>query len=234
MRRPLLPASSYVRTITMPRFCAYSRITSLWFSVEYCWCSVDMRTYSAACAGLGLSRGGLTDGEFGLSIVGTSGNVLGHAGAMRILRFTPDLIREEIVAGRCWRGDPQGPCGPSRLCLLYSFSAANAKRMFFTPKSGCFCPAGYATVRRLYADFGRRHVRAAPPGSSSCNPGYSSSTFPCCSDRSLGILNRRPTFAGDSLPGGAVDTPRRHKLAGRGEIGMFGIPGHNTDRSLFS
>src|ERR1017187_10393806 len=77
MRRPLLPASSYVRTITMPRFCAYSRITSLWFSVEYCWCSVDMRTYSAACAGLGLSRGGLTDGEFGLSIVGTSGNVFG-------------------------------------------------------------------------------------------------------------------------------------------------------------
>jgi hypothetical protein len=118
--------------------------------------------------------------------------------------------------------------------LLYSFSAANAKRMFFTPKPGCFCPAGDATVRRLYADFGRRHVRAVPPGSSSCNPGYSSSTFPCCSGRSLGILNRRPTFAGDSLPGGAVDTPRRHKRAGRGEIGMFGIPAHNTDRSLFS
>jgi hypothetical protein len=118
--------------------------------------------------------------------------------------------------------------------LLYSFSAANAKRMFFTPKPGCFFPAGDATVRRLYADFGRRHVRAVPPGSSSCSPGYFSSTFPCCSDRSLRILNRRPTFAGDSLPGGAVDTPRRHKRAGRGEIGMFGIPAHNTDRSLFS
>jgi hypothetical protein len=75
-------------------------------SVEYCWCSVDMRTYSAACAGLGPSGGGSTDGEFGLSIVGTSGNVLGQAGTMRILRFTSDPIREEIVGGRCWRGDP--------------------------------------------------------------------------------------------------------------------------------
>jgi hypothetical protein len=27
---------------------AYSRILSAWFSVEYCWCSVDIRTYSAA------------------------------------------------------------------------------------------------------------------------------------------------------------------------------------------
>ena len=32
----------------MPRCSAYSRIASAWFSVEYCWCSVDMRTYCAA------------------------------------------------------------------------------------------------------------------------------------------------------------------------------------------
>src|SRR5580692_6298301 len=32
----------------IPRLCAYCLIVSRWFSVEYCWCSVDMRTYSAA------------------------------------------------------------------------------------------------------------------------------------------------------------------------------------------
>jgi hypothetical protein len=39
---------SVVRTISRPRRAAYSRILSRWFSVEYCWCSVDIRTYSAA------------------------------------------------------------------------------------------------------------------------------------------------------------------------------------------
>src|SRR5688572_26330637 len=32
----------------MPRCAAYSRILSFWLRVEYCWCSVDIRTYSAA------------------------------------------------------------------------------------------------------------------------------------------------------------------------------------------
>jgi hypothetical protein len=45
---PLLPSSAYVRTISMPRRSAYSRILSDWLWVEYCWCSVDIRTYSAA------------------------------------------------------------------------------------------------------------------------------------------------------------------------------------------
>jgi hypothetical protein len=37
-----------------PRRFAYSRMTSTWLLVEYCWCSVDMRTQAAA--GIG-SRG---------------------------------------------------------------------------------------------------------------------------------------------------------------------------------
>jgi hypothetical protein len=36
---------------------AYSRILSPWFSVEYCWCSVDMRTYSPQLAALALALG---------------------------------------------------------------------------------------------------------------------------------------------------------------------------------
>src|SRR3546814_8204964 len=32
----------------MPRRSAYCRMASLWFSVEYCWCSVDILTYCAA------------------------------------------------------------------------------------------------------------------------------------------------------------------------------------------
>src|SRR6218665_1365868 len=32
----------------MLHLAAYSRILSPWFSVEYCWCSVDIRTYCAA------------------------------------------------------------------------------------------------------------------------------------------------------------------------------------------
>ena len=34
--------------MTVPRLSAYWRMTLSWFSGEYCWCSVDMRTYSAA------------------------------------------------------------------------------------------------------------------------------------------------------------------------------------------
>ena len=45
--RPLFPASAYVRTTSYPRAAACSRMTCAWFSVEYFWCSVDMRTYSA-------------------------------------------------------------------------------------------------------------------------------------------------------------------------------------------
>src|SRR3546814_2679231 len=32
----------------MPRRSAYCRMALLWFSVEYCWCSVDILTYCAA------------------------------------------------------------------------------------------------------------------------------------------------------------------------------------------
>lgn len=32
----------------MPRCWAYSRMRATWLCVEYCWCSVDIRTYSAA------------------------------------------------------------------------------------------------------------------------------------------------------------------------------------------
>jgi hypothetical protein len=34
--------------MTIPRLSAYWRMIFCWFSVEYCWCSVDIRTYSAA------------------------------------------------------------------------------------------------------------------------------------------------------------------------------------------
>src|SRR5688572_23577526 len=48
MFSPLFPSSEYSFTISSPRRFAYSRITSIWLLVEYCWCSVDMRTYAAA------------------------------------------------------------------------------------------------------------------------------------------------------------------------------------------
>jgi hypothetical protein len=35
-------------TISILWEAAYCRMTSNWFSGEYCWCSVDMRTYWAA------------------------------------------------------------------------------------------------------------------------------------------------------------------------------------------
>jgi hypothetical protein len=44
----------------MPRLAAYSRILSAWFSVEYCWCSVDIRTYSTARSKAGDAAGVLS------------------------------------------------------------------------------------------------------------------------------------------------------------------------------
>src|ERR1017187_8148801 len=66
---------------------------------------------------------------------------LGHAGAMRILRFTPDLIREEIVAGRCWRGDPQGACGPSRLCFVVLLFCGQCQKDVLYTQVGLFLPS---------------------------------------------------------------------------------------------
>src|ERR1019366_87246 len=51
MPTPLLPASVKVRTMSRPRSSAYRWMAACWFSVEYCCCSVDMRTYSAARIG---------------------------------------------------------------------------------------------------------------------------------------------------------------------------------------
>src|ERR1039458_6894650 len=51
MPTPLLPASVNVRTMSRPCSSAYRWMAACWFSVEYCWCSVDMRTYSAARMG---------------------------------------------------------------------------------------------------------------------------------------------------------------------------------------
>ena len=42
--KPLLPSSEYSLTISIPRRLAYSRMTSIWLLVEYCWCSVDILT----------------------------------------------------------------------------------------------------------------------------------------------------------------------------------------------
>jgi hypothetical protein len=127
------------------------------------------------------------------------------------------------------------PCGSSELMFCCTpFRRLTPKRCSLHPSQAVFAHSWLPRHRSLRADFGRRPCRGALPDTSSCNPGYSFSTFHYCSDRSLGILHRRPTFAGDSLPCGGVDTPRRHKRAGRGEIGMLGIPTHNTDRSLFS
>src|ERR1039457_5140782 len=85
IRRPLFPASVYVRTMALPRLSEYLRMTSLWFSVEYCWCSVDMRTYSAArvtsrvAGGEGESGGGGSD----LSIYYHSSGKLGSSELMK-------------------------------------------------------------------------------------------------------------------------------------------------------
>src|SRR4029077_18127613 len=47
-KSPLLPSSAYVLPISKPRSAAYLQMTLAWFSVEYRWCSVDIRTYCAA------------------------------------------------------------------------------------------------------------------------------------------------------------------------------------------
>ncbi len=54
-------------------------MTSLWFSVEYCWCSVDMRTYSAARvrSAVGGGEGEVGGGDFDLSICCHSSERLG-------------------------------------------------------------------------------------------------------------------------------------------------------------
>src|SRR5689334_1794061 len=46
--RPLRAESEYVRTTSKPFASAYFWIATDWFSSEYCWCSVDLRRYSAA------------------------------------------------------------------------------------------------------------------------------------------------------------------------------------------
>ena len=40
-----------MRTISIFRRAAYARFVSDWFSIEYLWCSVDLRRYSAARIG---------------------------------------------------------------------------------------------------------------------------------------------------------------------------------------
>ena len=59
--RPLLPSLAYSVLICTPRRFAYSRMTSTWLLVEYCWCSVDMRTQVAA----GIGSGGVSPGVMG-------------------------------------------------------------------------------------------------------------------------------------------------------------------------
>ena len=95
MRRPLLPASAYVRTISIPRCSAYSRITSAWFSVEYCWCSVDMRTYSAARVRFAVESANVAGGGPVLSMCGHwSGTAVCGAKGRGVVRRIRDNLTQ--------------------------------------------------------------------------------------------------------------------------------------------
>src|SRR5579863_6825340 len=72
MFRPLFPSSAYLRIIENPRESAYRTIASDWFSVEYCWCSVDIRTYSAARVTLLASPDNLAGGLSNLPSTNTA------------------------------------------------------------------------------------------------------------------------------------------------------------------
>src|SRR5690606_21643907 len=95
MRRPLFPSSANVRTISMPRRSAYSLILSPWFSVEYCLCSVDMRTYWAArstCVTVDDSTGCIDPAVF----LGAPGPAAPHGGVWSFGDSSP--LKNDVIA----------------------------------------------------------------------------------------------------------------------------------------
>ena len=107
MLRPLFPSSAKVSTIRNLFRSAYCRIASAWFSVEYCWCSVLIRTYMAA--GMMSSAGGFPsfgDPRFGFWLIQTArpnqGRRSGHGRPSCARAACPDKARTSQWDGR-WR-----------------------------------------------------------------------------------------------------------------------------------
>ena len=99
--RPLFPSSAYVLTIEYPRESAYRPIASDWFMVEYCWCSVDMRTYSAARVTPPGVPDNLSDGVSNLPSTN-------HGGSDNAERQLPGHIRPILIYRRYRCAMPKG------------------------------------------------------------------------------------------------------------------------------